>query len=245
MKYRSVVVQEHPDRRRRLRLLVLAAVVLALIIGLLLGSLGSARQLLTLSAQNTELAVQLQGAVSELDTLQQAHANSEVRGGVDAAALELVRVEMAQQQASISELEKGLHFYKSLMAGEDEYRGISVRSIELVSAGSSRRFGFRILVQQSARKHDLVQGSLDIKLVGLQGGAEQALELSNITEEIPNPEIRLRFKYFQAIDGFIDLPEGFAPQYFEAVVRVSKPKKAKINRTFPWSVQEKLTHVGQ
>lgn len=245
MKYRSVVVQEDPARRLRLRILLILSLIGVFAAGLAIGSFGSFRTLWILSEENTEFSTEMQSQLTRLQELEQLQANSEIQGSINAQALELVRMELAEQQALISELEKGLYFYKSLMSPEDLAEGLSIRSIDVTPGVHEGHYQFRILVQQSARRHDLVDGTLKVVLVGTRGGAEELIELSKITEDVPRADIRLRFKYFQAIDGDLDIPEGFIPLRFEAQAKTKKPKKAQISMTFPWSVQENLTHVGQ
>ena len=131
------------------------------------------------------------------------------------------------------------------MAPEEQAEGLTISTFDGVPGTHEGHYQFRILVQQSARRHNLVSGTLKVNLVGTRGGAEEVIELSKLTEDVPSSDIRLRFKYFQAIDGDLDIPEGFIPLRFEVVAKSSKPKKAQVTKTFPWSVQEKLTHVGQ
>ena len=131
------------------------------------------------------------------------------------------------------------------MAPGEAEEGLSVRGIDLIEGVESGRYQFRILVQQSARKHELLTGSLRVELQGLRNGEPASHELSSLSAQVPKPDIRLRFKYFQAIDGELDLPVGFVPRKMIAYAKSAKPRKVEVRKEFPWSVQEKLSHVGQ
>ena len=243
--YRSVVVQEHPRRRARVRLLLLVGFLLAFCAGLALGSFGTLRSMFELRDENEKLTADLTVNARRLAELEQQSVNATVQEEIRTSALEMVRKELADRQQTIAELEEGLHFYRSLMAPQELAQGLSIRSIDLIETSVQGRYQFRLLVQQSVPKHELLQGSLQVELVGDRDGTEVRIELSELSEQVPNPEIRLRFKYFQAIDGVMDLPAGFTPLRFEAVARANKPRKAEFKKSFDWSVEEKLTYVGQ
>lgn len=243
--HRSIVVQQHPDRRRWLGIFAALLGLMLLLVGFFAGGYNGLSWSRSVSAENEYLLGQLQLARKQLDELQRWRGNREMREEIEGGALELVRQTLAEQQALIAELEQGIRFYKSLMAPGELVEGLSVRGIDLIPGIEAGRYQFRILVQQSARKHDLLTGTLRVELQGLRDGEQVSLELSGLSEQIPRPDIRLRFKYFQAIDGELELPEGFVPRKMIAYAKSSKPSGEEIRNEFPWSVQEKLTHVGQ
>ena len=244
MTTRSVVIQDNPKRRRRLRLLAGLGAVVLFAGGFIAGSFGGLPAGLESVRENRQLRQQIIDMASELEELRQVKSDSETRREIDRAALELVRQELATQQETIAELEKGIHFYRSLMAPDEQADGLSVRSID-IAPGQEGKHPFRILVQQSARKHDLLTGTLQVKVSGTLNGEPVSYNLSDISEQVPQADIRLRFKYFQAIDGLLELPQGFEPEVLSASARSVKPRRSVVEKEFPWSVQEEISHVGQ
>ena len=244
MMSRSVVVQEDPRRRMRLRILSVVMALLLLVTGFAVGSYASLKVSIESSLENRRLRAEVLSMAADLEKLRQWRADNETRREIDRTALELVRQELATQQETIAELEKGIHFYRSLMAPEEEADGLSVRSID-VAPGMDGKHPFRILVQQRARSHDLLTGTLQVTVAGTLEGESITYNLSDISEQVPNPDIRLRFKYFQAIDGVLELPEGFSPVELVASARSVKPRRSVVTKEFPWSVQEEISHVGQ
>ena len=236
MTVRSVVVQDDPVRRRRIRLWLGFGAVGLLLVGLAIGSYGSLSLSMDSALENRRLRQQVVVQAQELEALKQWKTDNETRQEIDAAALELVRQELATQQETIAELEKGVHFYRSLMAPEDQADGLSVRSVDILPSRGGR-YPFRILVQQSARKHDLLTGTLKITVNGQQDGESISYNLSDLSDQVPNPDIRLRFKYFQAIDGELELPAGFVPRTVSASARSVKPRRSVVNKEFSWAVQ--------
>jgi hypothetical protein len=244
MMTRSVVIQEDPRRRRRLRVMMGLAAVLLFVAGFTAGSWGGLPLGLESAMENRQLRERVLVMAKELESLRQWKAENETRREIDRTALELVRQELATQQETIAELEKGIHFYRSLMAPDSEADGLSVRSID-IAPGANGKHPFRILVQQSARKHDLLTGTLQVVVNGTLDGEAASYDLSDISDQVPNPDIRLRFKYFQAIDGLLELPAGFTPDSLSVSARSVTPRKSVVNKEIPWAVQEEISHVGQ
>lgn len=244
MTSRSIVIQDDPRRRRRLRVLAVVVAVALFFGGLAIGSYGSLSLGVESSMENRRLREQVVFMAEELEALRQWKADNETRQEIDGVALAQVRQELAEQQETIAELEKGIHFYRSLMAPDEQTDGLSVRSIS-IAPGLDGKHTFRILVQQSARKHELLTGTLQVAVKGTLNGEPVVYNLSDISDQVPSPDIRLRFKYFQAIDGVLELPDGFLPQVLSASARSVKPRRSEIDKEIPWSVQEEISHVGQ
>jgi hypothetical protein len=69
--------------------------------------------------------------------------------------------------------------------------------------------------------------------------------LSELSDDVEEQEVPLRFRYFQAIEGEMVLPEGFQPEGLRIVARSQAPRKAEVTERFPWELKEKFTHVGR
>jgi len=215
--------------------------------GLVLGIAGVELQW-SIAQENSDLQARLVLLSGQVEELQQWQTNNQTRRDIDAAALEMVRLDLASQQQTIAELERGIKFYKSLMApGElqELQEGLSIRSIDIIPEDEPGRYQFRILVQQSTRKHQLLTGSLNVWLLGELDGKVARFDLPGLSEDVPNANIRLRFKYFQAIDGALVLPEGFTPQVVQMSAKSTTPRRSEISKEFPWAVQEKISNVRQ
>lgn len=241
MNTRSVVIQDDPALRRRRRLLLGLAAIVLFVVGALVGAWGNLYLGLESAWENRQLRSQIVSQARQLEELRQWKSDAQTRREIDQAALELVRTELAEQQETITELEKGVHFYRSLMAPGELSEGLSVHSIDL-KPGSEGTYQFRILVQQSSRKHQLLTGNMKVLVHGERNGEHIAYNLSDLSEQVPEADIRLRFKYFQAIDGELKLPDGFNPTVVSTTARSNKPRRAVVQREFPWSVQEKVSH---
>ncbi|MCB1845462.1 MAG: hypothetical protein KDI09_21010 [Halioglobus sp.] len=187
---------------------------------------------------NEQLQQQLDSALGRLEMLR-------TRREVDQRALEMVRSELAVQKEHIAELEEGLRFYRSLIAPEGAGGGLSLREPELLATEEAGRYLLRLVVQQVARKHEKVEGSLEVTLTGNLGGETVSLALPELSEDFVGPALKLRFRYFQLLEGELVLPAGFEPQSVNIVARANSPRAMDIQKEFPWHLQERFTHVGQ
>jgi hypothetical protein len=243
-RYRSSL--SRVSARRHLQVLaaaLLAAVILAA--GFYLGQLAAYsgmgidpqlyRQLRVEQPQSQE---QLQGLETELATLRS-------RNQVDRAALELLRSDLASQKSEIVDLEEGLRFYRELMAPGELAQGLSLRSPELVAIDGERRYAFRIVAQQEARKHETLKGTLYVEVFGLLEGEQVTYSLADLSDDLDKATLPLRFRYFQAIEGELSLPVGFDPQFINVTASATSPRKAEAREQYPWQVKEKFTHVGK
>jgi hypothetical protein len=241
---RSIVVQDDPRQRRRHRLLLGIAALTLFVLGILLGGWGNLYLGLESAWENRQLRADIVKQARELEALHQWKSDAETRQEIDRAALEMVRSELAEQQETIAELEKGVHFYRSIMAPGELSEGLSVHSIDLKPVPDGA-YQFRVLVQQSSRKHQLLTGTLKVLVHGERNGEHIAYNLSDLSEQVPEADIRLRFKYFQAIDGELELPDEFIPKMVSTTARSNKPRRVMVETEFPWSVQEKISHDRQ
>lgn len=242
----ETVIQRRHIRRREIQ--VLLAVVVT---GILLAAGFYLGQRAAYSGMGIDPEVYRQMEQAMPDTamrLKELDAKLEIadtRNEVDRSALELVRKEIAANNEQVLQLEESLTFYQSLMSPGDLAKGLTLKPIELKATGSERRFAYRIVARQESRKHSLLKGTLSVKVEGTTDQKESSLSLSALSEEVESEKIVLRFRYFQTIEGELELPEGFEPKTIAIVARSVSPTKAEIVEQFPWSIQERFTYVGK
>ena len=242
--YRSFVLRYH---HRQAQLLAAAAVIA------LIGLLGLAYFVGTTRATPyidgpeafRELSVRFESATLEIEQLRGELVVQSVRHDVDRETLEILRRDIAAQQEQTADLEEGLKFYKSLMAPGEIAQGFSLRDIELVGREGERRYAFRIVAQQESRKHQTLKGELSARVFGVMGDADASYALAELSDDLDEEQLPLRFRYFQAIEGVLTLPEGFEPRGVRVVATVSSPRKTEVREQFAWQVQERFTHVGK
>jgi len=234
--------------RRQLQLLIAAVTVLlglALAAGFYLGHDAAYREMGAKPKSYRAMQDQLLATRNALRDLEAKAEIQRTRHEVDRHALELVRRDMAAQQEEIAGLEEGLAFYRSLIAPGEIAAGLSLRKLELVAADVPGSYLFRIVVQQEARKYELLQGQLEVTLSGQLEGEPVTYPLGELSEDVEGGSVPLRFRYFQAVEGVITLPQGFVPEQFTVVASTSKPRQLEVREQYPWQLDERFTHVGK
>lgn len=234
--------------RRRRRIVLLAALVAALLllVGIFLGQRAAYSGMGIEPAHYRQMEVELPQLRAEKDQLEQTLVVQQTRTEVDRNALEMLRSELAGQKEHIADLEEALRFFRGLMAPEQvERQGLGVRPIELLAQEQAGSFAYRLVVQQEARKHQTLTGELAVMVVGTQAGEPVSLPLAELDNSLESNTLALRFRYFQSIEGVMQLPSGFEPERVEVQASSNKPRKQQLRESFDWRLKERFTHVGQ
>jgi len=167
------------------------------------------------------------------------------RHEVDTHALELLRGEIAAEKERTAELEEGMSFYRSMMVSEGAAKGLSLRTPELVAGDRPGRVRYRIFIQQKDREYEMVEGRLSVEVYGTSGESEVRYPLAKLSTDFTERAAALHFRYFQAIEGEILLPDGFEPKGLKLTARARKPRAMEVREQFPWKLQERFINVGE
>lgn len=198
---------------------------------------------------NEETIERVQADLSAMDAaLKAARGDLEMqrtRHEVDKHALELLRSEIAAEKLRTAELEEGLSFYRSMVVSDDTAKGLSLRKPELVPADEPGRVRYRFFVQQKDREYEVVEGRLSVEVFGIDGEREVSYPLAKLSKAFDEHAATLQFRYFQAIEGEMTLPEGFEPRGMKLSARARKPREMAVSEQFPWAVQERFINVGE
>lgn len=227
-----MVVEYNPRQELQRKLIILAGLLVALSIGVLLG------YRLAPSSTSVDVVEEAQG-VHEMGgiSLDQRLINAQTASEIDRKALETLRVEMAQRHGEMAELEQAVGFYRNLMAPDDVNKAVSIGAVEFTQGVLPGRFIFRIVVQQTAEKHSELRGTLTIHFDGLHAEEPVTLGLSDLQAGAVGNDIPLQFKYFQSIEGEIEVPAGLVITGVNLSVAIKKPKQLTLKHQVPWHVE--------
>lgn len=170
-----------------------------------------------------------------LAQLEQELTNARQGAVIDRQAVEQVREAVVASEAKIAALKTDLVFYRGLMAPTATEKGLSIRSISLTPASDANSFDYQLVLQQLAIKHRLLRGTYHLILRGDLDGEQQALLLRDLVE----PEVKLdfRFRYFEKIEGSLQLPQGFKPELIEVVAETNEKRPTRVQKQFSWTVK--------
>jgi hypothetical protein len=235
--YRSIVVRDEPKRRGWLLLLILVLLAIVATTAYWLGgnALRSENQRLLLDYK--QVAERVAGLEAVHQEVSQQLTNITVGSEIDQQAAADLRGLVGRHKQKIIELNEEISFYKGLMAPTEREQGLSIRSWEVYATSNPNRMQYKLIMQQLAIKHTVLKGGVEVKLVGKLWGQPHSYYLDKLSQQLDSQDVKLRFKYYQSIDGELELPKGFVPERVDIVASASTPKKVKVEKHYSWSVQ--------
>jgi len=189
-------------------------------------------------ADVARLQAELLEKSKKVEELQQQVTNINLGAEVDRQASESVRQEVIALKDQLAKLEEDNSFYRNLMAPTGNKRGLTFGSVEIVDSEKPRVYNYKVVMQQLAINHQLLNGQLTFNVVGKLNGFDATFSLNQLSEQVTTDAIRLRFKYFQTIQGELSLPDGFEPERIELVAKSTGGNAVTIEKRFGWLVEE-------
>ncbi len=188
----------------------------------------------------TAVSTQLESTREETETLKQQLANARLGAEVDQGALEVVRTEVTGLKERLASLEEENQFYRNLMAPSGNKRGLTFGAAEITETETPRTFRYKVVMQQLASQHSVLHGTLSFNIVGHIEGNLKVFALKDLSPTVASTNLKLRFKYFQNIEGELTLPEGFDPERIELEARSTGKKPVTIEKRLGWLVQQHI-----
>ena len=174
-----------------------------------------------LSAENSELKRQV--------------AMLERSGLLDQRVNETDQKTLSSLRDQLATLEQDLSFYKNVVTKQTDDTGLMVSEWSLKRISNSNRYRYKLaLRQQDADGDTYLNGHVNVNLVGTQNGKNTVYSLSEVSKEQEQIDIKLRFKFFQDIEGELTLPDNFLPEYIKIVGVEINPVRKTIDRDYPW-----------
>lgn len=181
------------------------------------------------------IKTQLAEATKSVDRMRQEIASLKLGGEVDSRATEEVRQTVEALQDEIALLNEEIMFYKGVMVPNAEDKGLRIERLSIEDTPDPNKFRYSLLLTQIVDKHDYVQGGVEIALVGSEGDFDLQLSLSDMSQA-EKDIIGFRFRYFQNINGELNLPIGFEPRELVIVARSSGRNSQRLEKKFSWQL---------
>ncbi len=236
--FRMVVVPYRPLRKVMLSIIFMLLVVAACFASYYGGQRLANEELTSLREGNTRLQLELTKLDSAHSEAQQQLANLRLGAEVDQQANEDVREEVLALKSQIAKLEEDITFYRGLMAPTADKQGLSIGTVNIVATGQPRHFEYTLVFQQLATNHQLLNGYVNITVVGYEAGISKRIPLKLLSADITDEDIKLRFKYFQTLSGQLVLPESFEPESIDVVAVATGRNSARVEQKYGWLVQQ-------
>lgn len=232
-----MVVPYRPGRRVLFTLLLLTGVAVSAA-----GGWGYAYYATVLTqqgeqAEKRELSAQLTDLRQENEALKRQIAILDRSSAVDQQTGAELQETLTAMRQRVAQLEEDVLFYRQVVEEETEETGLVIGQLDIDATRSPDRYRYKLVMrQQDADGDTYLTGHVNFNLVGQLQDQQVILPLRDLSEFEDELDIRLRFKYFQNIEGELALPEGFQPDRIQIAAVATEPVSKRINEDFGWVV---------
>ncbi len=152
---------------------------------------------------------------------------------IDRTSVNEMKAQLKEFQRAHTEREEELAFLRSIVSTETKKPGLRIQGFQLAAAGEARSYAYQFTVSQVLKNMGLATGRIWISIDGIQAGKSRRLALQEVTADTTE-SLKMRFRYFQSIEGIIQLPKGFSPDRFNVEVKPNNRKLAPVEENFKW-----------
>jgi hypothetical protein len=186
----------------------------------------------TLQDQVQFLSADLEMIKGHLNRAQARQVVLEKEADVLRQANRLLRQHESDRQAELGRLQAELDFYSRLAGTGGTLSGLELYRAEIIPTGSERVFQFILTLTQNIRRASIISGKTRLDVEGTIADRQVTLHWAQLSDG-NTPELTFRFKYFQQLEGYLTLPEGFSPTRM-LVTLEENGKKAPVARNYNW-----------
>lgn len=229
-----VVVKHQPGLRLRQFIILLVFSIGAAAGGFLLGMSQADFQASDASQTRSVLAGQIEQLREENSRIRQTLLKVERGSSVDEQAIREAQRTIRQLQASLSQMNSDLGFYKDIMAPGEVDRSLQIQRMFIRPSGQSNRFSYKFSLTQVGDNSSYVGGQIAVNVIGQRVGKKEIIPLRDLSPSVEELGITFKFRYFQDVEGELTLPDGFKAETIQVVAQAEGKKVARVERTFEW-----------
>ena len=152
---------------------------------------------------------------------------------VDREALIAVRDQIKKLQDERLKVEEELTFLRGIVSTSSKKQVIRVQNFKLEPALETQQYSYKFTVSQVINSGSVVKGKIDLAVTGLQGGKAKLLKLEAVSDENLSSH-KMRFRYYQNVEGKLHLPAGFKPATIKIDVIPSSSKLKSVSESYNW-----------
>jgi len=231
----KLIIKSHHPWRARVKLGAAVAILLVVIWGMFeYGHSRAGFDNQALLDERAALREQLAGAEQRNRTLSQRNAALVRASQVDKQAYGEVEASLRQLQDELLELKEEVAFYRGIVSPAETASGLNVADFRVTGIGTGREYRFKLVLTQVKSNSRVVKGYARVAFEGVRDGAQVELGMKELSGGTLD-NLKLRFKYFQNIEGELVLPEGFVPSRVLVEVVPRGKGWTRLKKTFDWS----------
>lgn len=235
---KMVVVPYRPRRGAVVTMAWIGGLALAAVAGFFYGYYETFRTEQSAQAERLRLTDQLTLVQQENSELRRQVAILDTTSVMDQRATEEVQSTILGLRERVAQLEQDIVFYRQVVSDETGSTGLTIGQFDISATTTPRQFRYKLVLrQQDADGDTFLMGHVNVNLVGRQDESQVILPLRDVSQNVDQLDIRLRFKFFQNIEGELALPEGFEPERIQIAAVATEPVAKSIDQNFSWVVE--------
>jgi hypothetical protein len=180
---------------------------------------------------NAALGEEIRKFQDENSELREALARAQRTIQMDQTAYQDLDNNLKASAQEIVKLREELNFYRNIISPADKKGGLRIQNIFIEPVGSSTttKFRYKLVLIQALRHDRTITGNVRLEIRGMQAGEETVLRYP-----LPNDKpLTVNLKYFQDIEGRIELPRNFKPRQIRVSVITAAGNEA-VEETYNW-----------
>ncbi len=178
------------------------------------------------------LSTELESISGRMERLQARQAVLEQESEVMRRANRLLREHESERQAELGRLQSELDFYSRLSGTSGTQAGLDIYRAEIIPTESDRVFQFVLTLTQNIRRAAIISGRARLDIEGILEDRPVTLHWTQLSDG-ETAEPAFRFKYFQQLEGYLTLPDGFGPTRLLVTLEANGQRKPII-RYYGW-----------
>ena len=141
---------------------------------------------------------------------------------------------LGEQKKELEAQQELLSFYERVVAPEKTDEGFAIEGVEVFKL-SDNTYQLRLVLLQSKQQKAVINGSLDIAVVGQRNG--EVITLKSGESSLLAEDIKYRFRFFQAVNVTLTIEEDINPESisFSTTVYQYKTRKGNYEISVPWN----------
>ncbi len=232
----SLIVKAHNPWKTRILLLLLTSVFI--LAGWALfeyGRFSAGYDSIEVRQEHKVLLNHVNDLDEQIESLREEKAVLERAAQIERKAYDELDTTLKVLQAEILELKAELAFYRGIVSPKETAQGLHVQRFKIAANGQPRGYRYKVILTQVLKNDRTARGIVRITITGEQGDQSKVLELREVTSKSVK-ELEYSFKYFQNLEGDIQLPEGFRPLRVTVLVepKNNRNQQETIEKTFDW-----------
>lgn len=221
-------------RSPRIKIAVASVIALAVVIGgasiYNYGLDTAGFQRLLASKTEGSLRDQINELKKENQELRDAVARAERSLQMDQAAYKDLDQSLKGSDTEIVKLREELNFYRNIISPANKKSGLRIQSLNIEPVSGKTKYKYKLVLIQALKHDRTIRGRARLEVSGLQAGKDAMLRFPTVRQKA----LTVNFRYFQDVEGKIDLPDNFLPKNVKVKVTTSGGQAQTVEQSYAW-----------